>query len=189
MPCWLVATGRTGKRMASSLHGFLTGQLWVKLKEDVTGLRVFNSTDLAHIAYFHIRRYMLIQPGWACRSDLAEPGDLALLRDGVFQSLLRFDCLLKPGINNYFPAEQLDGRMQRLRRALNSLNKRGTGHGYLYGVFDTTDSWLFPTESQDTSRPDTSAWEKQSCFWVPINCREFSNHDGWRAKWEAEAAR
>ena len=56
--------------MADDLHSFITGALWLKLKEDVRDLRVFNRRDLACAAYFHIRRLLLIQAGWSCRADL-----------------------------------------------------------------------------------------------------------------------
>ena len=54
--------------MADDPHGLISGTIWLKLKEDVRDFRVFNRQDLACAAYFHIRRLLLIQPGWSCRA-------------------------------------------------------------------------------------------------------------------------
>ncbi len=172
--------------MYPELHRFLTGQLWVKLKEDVTGLRVFNSTDLAHVAYFHIRRYLLIQPGWYCRSDSTNPHILTLAKDPAFQSVLYFVCLLKPGVSNFFPAELLDEKMRLLRQLCSSAADKVTRKAYLWGVFDTKEPWFFPSEPHP-SYTNTADRENQACFWMPINCGDFPGYDEWRRKWEEQA--
>ncbi len=178
--------------MPSGLHGFITGQLWLKLKADVAEMRVFNSTDLILAAYFHIRRHLLIQPGWSCRADVPTPvgsADLTLYQGNRFHCVLLCECLLKSGVDNFFPADMLDDKMEKLRQMLRYLDKAGSGHGYLFGTFDTAESWFFPTgggydaATMVPGVPQTM-WERQSCFWVPVNCHEFPNYADWRAKWE-----
>jgi len=167
--------------MANEVHNFMTGPLWLKLKTDVADFRLFNRHDLVAAAYFHIRRLLLVRPGWMCRVGLETavgPADLVLSLHGHFQSLLQLEFLLHVNQPSYFPAEELDGRMERLRRILAVLEKDKPGRAYLFGVFDTTESWLFPNETM---------YEKQACSWVPINCREFPRHGEWRAKWDKTA--
>jgi hypothetical protein len=180
--------------MAEDLHSFIAGNLWLKLKADVRDLRVFNHGDLVAAAYFHVRRLLLIQPGWTCRTGLrliapaGEPAlpaaDLALFANGDFQGLLLLDFHLKAGNDTGFPASEMNERMSALRRAVGGaeqLRRRESGRagrGYLLGVFDTGEEWFYP---------DQPAWEKQSCFWLPVNCRQFADHGEWRPKWDRAA--
>ncbi len=164
--------------MTPELHNFLTGPFWLKLKADVADMRVFNKQDLVAATYFHIRRLLLVRPGWMCRSALdtqTGQADLVLFLRDRFEGILQLECLLKTEVDNYFPADMLGQKMDRLRNILASFEKKNVGRAYLFGVFDTKESWFFPNES---------TWEKQSCFWVPINCQEFPRHDEWRQKWE-----
>ena len=68
----------------------------------------------------------------------------------------------------------------QLRRRLVDHEGKSTGSAYLFGVFDTGESWFYPNETM---------WEKQSCFWVPIHCRQFPKYAEWRSKWDRAAAR
>ncbi len=179
--------------MASELHGFLSGAFWLKLKEDVQNLRVLNHTDMAHCGYFHVRRLLLTRPGWQARAGLATaagPADITLSLNGRFEALIQFDCLLKPGTPDFFPAELLDEKMQRLRRTLAELEHgRGAGAAYLLAAFDSSESWFYPEEPQPGPGASQDAWERQSCYWLPVNCREFANHDDWRNRWEKAAGK
>ena len=177
--------------MGTDLHTFITGQLVVKLREDVTLLRVANRADLAHAAYFHVRRYLLIQPGWACRAETSTPegtADLALFRQERFVALLRMECLLKPGLDDFFPADMLEREMEKLRRSRAALEKSGPGGAYLLGVYDSADAWFYPSEGEEPGRYRAGSAagamrEEQTCFWVPLNMRELPNHAEWRQKW------
>ena len=168
--------------MADTLHAFITGQLLLKLRGDVADLRIRNGFDLCAAAYFHVRRLLLVQPGW---SLLTEPGprvgeaDLTLSLKGQFRGLLRLDYLLRPGTSDWFPHEQLDARMAGLRDALRRHESGGLGQAWLLGLFDSAGDWLFPGEEM---------YGKQSCFWLPVNCRTLPRHDEWRARWEKLAA-
>jgi len=175
--------------VAEDLHQFVTTTLYAALKHDVQDLRVFNRSDLVHAAYFHVRRLLLVQPGWTCRAQVA-PGDphtelapdLVIFRHGVFQVALQLELHIAPDRPDSFPAEQMNERMSTLRQTvinLEATRPAGTsgsaGRGYLIGVFDTDDTWFYP---------DQAIWEKQSCFWLPVNCREFTPYDEWLDHWQ-----
>jgi hypothetical protein len=177
--------------MAEDLHSFITGTLWLKLKDDVCDFRVFNHRDLACAAYFHIRRLLLIQPGWSCRaglhltppenqSSLPDP-DLALFSGGKFQALFQLGFHVTPGTPGGFPTSEMNGKMTALRRTvagaeqLRTANSGKAGRGYLVGVYDTEEEWFYP---------DQAVREKQSCFWLPVNCRAFADYAEWRQKWD-----
>jgi hypothetical protein len=177
--------------MAEDLHSFITGTLWLKLKDDVRDLRVFNHRDLVCAAYFHIRRLLLIQPGWSCRaglhltppenqSPLPDP-DLALFAGGKFHVLLQLESHIVPGTPGGFPTSQMNEKMTALRRTVADAEQLRTatsgkaGRGYLIGVYDTEEEWFYP---------DQAVWEKQSCFWLPVNCRTFADYAEWHQKWE-----
>lgn len=168
--------------MPEDLHAFVTGNLWLKLKDDVHDLRIFNRLDLTCAAYFHIRRLLLIQPGWSCRTDLAlapagATTDLTLLLDGKPQALIELGFhALTPG----FPTSELNRKMKTLRQAIAGDSRVATsssknGRGYLVSVFETEEEWFYP---------DRDAWEKRLCFWLPINCRAFADYSEWRQRWE-----
>lgn len=177
--------------MADDLHSFITGALWLKLKEDVRDLRVFNRRDLGCAAYFHIRRLLLIQAGWSCRADLRlipaanQPplpdSDLALFSGGKFQALFQLEFHVAPGAPGGFPTSQMNEKMSALRRAVagaeqsRPANSGMGGRGYLVAVYDTEEEWFYP---------DQAVWETQSCFWLPINCHAFADYTEWRQKWE-----
>ena len=177
--------------MAEDLHGFVTGTIWLKLKEDVRDLRVFNHRDLVCAAYFHVRRLLLIQPGWSCRAgmELTPPEnqpplpdpDLALFSGGKFQALFQFGFHVMPGAPGGFPTSDLNEKMAALRRTvagaeqLRTANPGRAGRGYLVGVYDSEEEWFYP---------DQAVWEKQSCFWLPVNCHAFADHAEWHQKWE-----
>ena len=176
--------------MADELHSFITGTLWLTLKADVSDFRVFNRRDLSCAAYFHIRRVLLIQPGWSCRSDpplarehqppLPDP-DLALFSDGKLNALFQLEFHLTPGMTAGFPTAVMNERMTTLRRAVEEAEPpRATGsgrvgRGYLVAVYDTEEEWFYP---------DQVVWDKQSCFWLPVNCRTFAEYSEWRQKWD-----
>ena len=179
--------------MADDLHSFITGALWMRLKADVRDFRVFNREDLVCAAYFHIRRTLLIQPGWACRANpplvhdnqppLTDP-DLALFSSGKLSALFQLEFHLTPGMTGGFPTAVMNERMASLRKSVEiSERSRATdsdraGRGYLLAVYDTEEEWFYP---------DQAVWERQSCFWLPVNCREFPDHVDWRAKWDKSA--
>jgi hypothetical protein len=179
--------------MADEPHSFITGTLWLKLKEDVRDFRVFNREDLACAAYFHIRRVLLTQPGWSCRANpplshenqppLPAP-DLALFSGGKLSALFQLEFHLAPGMTGGFPTAAMNERMTSLRRAVEEAEQpRATssgraGRGYLVGVYDTEEEWFYP---------DQAVWDKQSCFWLPINCRTFADYSDWRLKWDRTA--
>ena len=164
------------------LHAFLTGPLWLKLKTDLADLRLFGTADLFAATYFHIRRLLLVRPGWTCCSRAGPHGcdaDLVLELRGRFQALLHCDFMVKPGTPDWFPAGTLDERMERLRSTIRTIEAHGNlGRGYYIGVFDADRPWLYPNETM---------WEKQSCFWVPTNCRELPGYADWRARWDKRA--
>ena len=178
--------------MLEDPHSFITGTLWLKLKDDVRDLRVFNHGDLVCAAYFHVRRLLLIQPGWSCRADIAfapvasrqspiaNSSDLALLSGGKLQALFRLEFHVTPGAPGGFPTSQMNEKMAALRRTVADAEQvrtanSGMGRGYLVGVYDTEEEWFYP---------DQAVWEKQSCFWLPVNCRAFADYAEWRQKWE-----
>jgi hypothetical protein len=176
--------------MADEPHSFITGTLWLKLKEDVRDFSVFNNRDLACSAYYHIRRVLLAQPGWSCRANpplshenqppLPSP-DLALFSGTNLNALFQFEFHLSPDMNGGFPTAAMNERMASLRRAVEgteqtrAANSGRVGRGYLIGVFDTEEEWFFP---------DQAAWDRQSCFWLPIDCRMFADYSEWRQKWD-----
>jgi len=162
--------------MAEDLHAFITGTLWLKLQADTRDLRLFNKHDLIAAAYFHIRRLLLIQPGWTCRiapDTAAAVPDLVLLYQNTIRALMQLEFLLKPREPGYFPANLFDQSMRRLRQMVTNWNV--TGRGYLVGVFDSAEPWLFPDEADP---------RRQTCFWLPVNCHNFPDHVEWRQKWE-----
>ncbi|HDQ98842.1 MAG TPA: hypothetical protein ENN51_00945 [candidate division WOR-3 bacterium] len=164
--------------MASETHAFITGPLWLKLKEDVSLLRAANSTDLFTAAAFHIRRLILTRAGWACHALLPAgrfAPELVLTFKEEFQALIRCDFTVRPGGADAFPAERLSAELESLRGRLAAFETKHRGTAYLAVVFDTAESWFYP---------DSELWEKQSCFWLPVNCRGFPNHPEWRARFE-----
>lgn len=175
--------------MAEDIHSLVTGTLWLKLKDDVRDFRVFNRHDLICAAYFHIRRLLLIQPGWCSRANpplsmserrppLPNP-DLALFLNGKLQALFQFEFHLTPGMNGGFPTSVMNERMTALRRAVENAEQSwpgsDNGRGYLVAVYDTQEEWFYP---------DQPVWEKQSCFWLPVNSHAFADYSDWRQKWE-----
>lgn len=171
--------------MADDLHQFATTTLYAAIQHDVHDLRVFSRLDLVNACYFHVRRLLLIQPGWSCRA-LAGPVDLAVYRRQVFLAAFRFDFHLSPGSPGTLPADDINKTMTDLRRAVIDRERTrpagesgSAGRGYLFGVFDSEESWLYP---------DEPIWQKQSIFWLPVNCREFAEHDEWLARWGRAAA-
>jgi hypothetical protein len=175
--------------MSEDLHSFITGTLWLRLKEDVRDFRVFSREDLACAAYFHIRRALFAQSGWSCRVNppLLHDGqrppsfpDLALLANARPSALFRLEFHLSPDMAGGFPTAILNERMASLRRAVElpvqSPEEAGRPErGYLVAVFDTEEEWFYP---------DRTMWEKQCCFWLPINCRAFADYSDWRQKWD-----
>jgi len=176
--------------MADDLHSFITGTLWLKLKEDVRDFRVFNHQDLACAAYFHIRRVLLIQPGWACRSNPPLTGErrpplpapnLALMSGGKLSALFQLEFHLIPGMTSGFPTAVMNERMTSLRQTIEGAEQpRATssskaGRGYLVSVYDSEEEWF---------HPDQAVWERQSCFWLPVNCRTFADYADWHQRWE-----
>jgi hypothetical protein len=176
--------------MADDPHGLITGTIWLKLKEDVRDFRVFNRQDLACAAYFHIRRLLLIQPGWSCRSNPPlttgerrpplHNSDLALFSDGKLQALFHLEFHLTPDMTGGFPTAVMNERMTALRQTVQNAeqsraNSSNGGRGYLVGVFDTEEEWFYP---------DQTVWERQSCFWLPVNCRTFADYADWHQRWE-----
>jgi hypothetical protein len=176
--------------MADEPHSFITGTLWLKLKEDVREFRVFNREDLARAAYFHIRRVLLARPGWSCRSnppishDDQSPPDLALFSKGKLNALFQFEFDLTPGVTGGFPAAVMNRKMTSLRRAVEEAEPpRATGsgraaRGYLVAVHDAEEEWFYPEQATSS---------KQSCFWLPVNCRTFADYAEWRRKWNRTA--
>jgi hypothetical protein len=171
--------------MSDDLHKFVTTTLYAALKHDIHDLRVFNRLDLVNAGYFHIRRLLVIQPGWDCRA-IPPAIDLAIYRKHVFQAALRFEFHLAPGGPNSLPVEEMNASMTALRQVVMDLEKSrpagasgSAGRGYLVGAFDTDDAWFYP---------DEAVWEKQSVFWLPVNCRDFAEHDDWLARWDKSAA-
>ncbi len=175
--------------MAEELHSLVTGTLWLRLKEDVRDFRVFNRQDLGCAAYYHIRRLLLVQPGWSCRASppfsmterrppLPNP-DLALFLNGKLQALFQFEFHLNPGMNGGFPTSAMNERMMALRHAVENAEKSwpgsSSGKGYLVAVYDTQEEWFYP---------DQAVWDKQSCFWLPVNSRTFADYADWHQKWE-----
>jgi hypothetical protein len=175
--------------MAEDPHSFITGTLWLKLKEDVRDFRVFSRTDLAAAAYYHVRRTLLRQRGWSCRSNPPLTGErrpllpdpnLALMSDGKLNALLQLEFHLTPGMTSGFPTAVLNERMTSLRRTIEGPGQsRGdsgkAGRGYLLAVYDSEEEWFYP---------DQAVWEKQACFWLPVNCRTFADYSEWHQRWE-----
>jgi hypothetical protein len=177
--------------MAEDLHSFITGGLWLKLQEDLRDFQIFSRRDLICAAYYHIRRLLLTKPGWSCRADLRVSSagsrpiltrlDLTLFSGNRFQALLQFEFHVSAGTANGFPASQMNEKMSVLRRTvvgaeqLRAADSGTGGRGYLVGVYDSTEEWFYP---------DQAVWEKQSCFWLPVNCRTFADYSDWRQKWE-----
>ena len=175
--------------MADEPHSFITGTLWLKLKEDVRNFRVFNRHDLACAAYFHIRRSLLTQPGRSCRSNPPLTGErrpslpapnLAVLSGGKLSALLQFEFHLTPGMTDGFPTTIMNERMTSLRQEVEEAERSRTdsgkaGRGYLVAVFDTEEEWFYPEQA---------VRDKQSCFWLPIDCRTFADYSEWRQKWD-----
>jgi hypothetical protein len=175
--------------MADDPHSFITGTLWLKLKEDVRHFRVFSRQDLACAAYYHIRRTLLTQPGWSCRSNPPLTGErrpllpdpnLALMSGGKLNALFQLEFHLTPGMTSGFPTAVLNERMTSLRRTVEGAEQsRGdsgkAGRGYLLAVYDSEEEWFYP---------DQVVWEKQSCFWLPVNCRTFADYAEWHQRWE-----
>jgi len=175
--------------MADELHSFLTGSFWLKLKEDIRKFRVFNREDLACAVYFHIRR-MLTQPGWSCRANpplahenqppLPSP-DLALFANGKLSAVFQLEFHLTPGMTGGFLTAAMNERMASLRRAIEDAeqpqlsNSGRVGRGYLVAVYDAEEEWFYP---------DQAVWDRQSCFWLPVNCRTFPDCSEWRQKWD-----
>jgi hypothetical protein len=175
--------------MAEDPHKFITGTLWLRLKDDVRDFRVFSRQDLALAAYYHIRRTLLTQPGWSCRANPPLTGErrpllpdpnLALLSGGRLSALFQLEFHLTPGMTSGFPTAVLNERMTSLRRTVEGAQpSRGDsgrpGRGYLLAVYDSEEEWFYP---------DQAVWEKQSCFWLPVNCRAFADYAEWHQKWE-----
>jgi hypothetical protein len=175
--------------MPDDLHNFITGILWLKLKEDVREFRVFNRHDLACAAYFHIRRALFIQPGWSCRSDPPLTGErrpllpdpnLAVFSVGKLSAVFQLEFHLTPGMTGGFPTAVMNERMTALRRTVEGAERSRTdsgkaGRGYLLAVYDTEEEWFYP---------DQTVWERQSCFWLPVNCRTFADYAEWHQRWE-----
>jgi hypothetical protein len=177
--------------MAEDLHGFITGSLWLKLQEDVRDFQVFCRRDLVCAAYYHIRRLLSTKRGWSCRADLrvsatgSQPVmtrlDLVLFSGTKFQALLQLEFHVSTGTPSGFPASQMNEKMSALRRTLagaeqlRASNSGTGGRGYLIGVYDSAEEWFYPNQA---------VWEKQSCFWLPVNCRTFADYSDWRQKWE-----
>ncbi|MEO0080486.1 MAG: hypothetical protein ABIK44_07410 [candidate division WOR-3 bacterium] len=167
--------------MTEELHAFLTGKLWLRLKDDVRDLRVFSKPDLMAAAYFHIRRLLLILPGWSCRVSArlgADETDLVLSHNNSVRAVLLLEFLVRQREPDCFPTERLEESMTRLRRVVGAITGAGRCRGYLVGVFDSQEPWLFPEEAEP---------EKQTCFWLPVNCRDFPNYSEWRQSWERVA--
>jgi hypothetical protein len=159
--------------VAEDLHAFITGTLWAKLKADVQNLLASNRPELVASAYFHARRFLLIQPGWTCRVGSGnDHPDLLLHSQGTFRAALRFEFVPDQPT---FPFELLDARMNMLLRTAADLGRSRPGRAYLLGVFDSAEPALYPDE------PDQEA---QTCFWLPVNCRDFPNHAEWRSRLE-----
>ncbi|MEO0073245.1 MAG: hypothetical protein ABIK43_01110 [candidate division WOR-3 bacterium] len=159
--------------MSEDLHSFIKGQLWLKLKADVQRLFVINRAELVSAAYFHIRRLLLIQPGWTCRvQPHGEKPDLLLHKDNAFRAAIRCEFTIRQD-GAGFPAESLNSSMDMLRAVVNRLSSPGLGHGYLIGVFDSAEPELYPQDEEGY----------QVCHWLPINCHEFPNYSEWRAGW------
>jgi len=177
--------------MAEDLHSFITGNLWLRLKDDVRDFQVFNRRDLVCATYYHIRRLLFMKPGWSCRADLRvsptgnQPVlprlDLAIFYGGKFQALLQHEFHVSTGTPTGFPASQMNEKMSALRRTLagaeqlRAANSGTAGRGYLVGIYDSAEEWFYP---------DQAVWEKQSCFWLPVNCRDFADYSEWRQKWD-----
>ncbi len=177
--------------MAEDLHSFITGTLWLKLKEDVRDFQVFSRRDLICAAHYHIRRLLFTRHGWSCRADLRIPPagdqpvltrlDLAIFSGTRFQALLQLEFHVSAGTPSGFPASQMNEKMSALRRTLASAeqlraaNSGAAGRGYLIGVYDSAEEWFYP---------DQAVWEKQSCFWLPVNCHAFADYSEWHQKWE-----
>ena len=164
--------------MPSETHTFITGPLWLKLKEDILGLRVLSQADFFAAASFHIRRLMLTRAGWSCHA-LCPTGrfvpELILFHRDEFQALLRFEVALRPGSAVRFPASRLGELLTSLRHRLADWEAKRTGAAYLFGLFDSDETWFYPDEAM---------WEKQSCFWVPTNCYEFPSYSDWRSHFD-----
>lgn len=176
-------TDRTEPSRTSSddLHGFVTGTLLFKLRSDVAELRVFSRGDLMAAACYHIRRLLLARPSWSCRTEVPTalgPADIVLYRDGVPRGVILLDLLLQSDGAGPFPGVELDHRMELLRQLLNALGRADHLRGWLVGVFDADDTWLFPSDTEP---------ERQACFWLPINCRDFPSHEAWRTSWDRTA--
>jgi hypothetical protein len=179
--------------MADDLHSFITGTLRQTLEADVRDFRVFNRSDLSCAAYFHIRRVLFTQPGWSCRADppisreqrppLPDP-DLAILSNGRLNALLQFEFHVTPGMASGFPTAVMNERMTFLRRAVEqseqprAAGSARIGRGYLVAVYDTEEEWFYP---------DQLAWDQQSCFWLPVNCRTFADYSEWHQQWDRAA--
>jgi len=167
--------------VAAELGGFITGQFLLKLKQDVTDMRIVNGLDFVTCAFFQVRRLLLVQPGWVCRTRPgAAPGqaDFHLSLKGTYKGLLRLEFLLKPGIPDWFPSDTLDARMEQLRATLRKVEAVQQGKlasAWLCGLFDSSEEWFYPNEEM---------YGKQSCFWLPVNARKLPRHEEWRSRWE-----
>jgi len=175
--------------MADDLHRFITSTLWLRLKDDVRDFRVFNRRDLICVAYFHVRRLLLVKSGWSCRADvpllaserqpsLPDP-DLALFSDGKLRALVQLEFHLTPGMTGGFPTAAMNERMTFLRQAVAGAGQSQAadqgGRGYLVAVYDAEEEWFYP---------DRTVWESQSCSWLPVNCRAFADYAEWHQRWE-----
>jgi hypothetical protein len=156
---------------------FIRGTLLIKIKEDLTGLRIFNKADLLAAAYYHCRRYFLTLPGCMVRVNPDLQGkkpDLAVFLNNEPLAFLQFEFSLVPKQFRYFPTMQLDEKMKLLRNVTVLYKNKGV-KGWLYGVFDTDETVFYPTVKDK---------DAQLTIWLPVNVRELRDYTFWRKKWD-----
>jgi hypothetical protein len=156
---------------------FIRGTLLVKIKEDLTGLRIFNKADLLAAAYYHSRRYFLTLPGWMLRVNPDLQGkkpDLVVFQNNEPRAFLQFESSLVSKQYRYFPMMIFDEKMTLLRNVTSLYKNKGI-RGWLFGIYDTDESIFFPTIKDK---------DVQFTFWIPVNVRELRDYALWRKKWD-----
>ena len=161
--------------LGDKVSEFIHGTLQVRIKEDVSGYRIFNKADLLGAAYYHSRRFFLTLPGWQLRVNPDIGGkkpDLAVFQNNQPKAFMHFECSLVPKQPRYFPMTLFNEKIIVLKNLANQF--KGV-KGWLFGVYDTDDNILLPTLRDK---------DAQLLIWIPINVRELHGYAIWRKKWD-----
>ena len=161
--------------LGDKVSEFIRGTLQVRIKDDLSGYRIFNKADLLGAAYYHSRRFFLTLPGWLLRVNPEIAGkkpDLAVFQNNQPKAFMQFEFSLVPKQTRYFPLTQFDEKIMGLK---NLANQYKGVKGWLFGVYDTDENILLPTLRDK---------DAQLLIWIPINVRELRDYAIWRKKWD-----